>query len=115
MALDFAQLDHFTGTEDWWRHPLSRLVYTDGVKHVADTAGAHWLIDSIAAYQLDNKVRHEPFQVWKLKVTGSTAILSMEDGNGNEVFSTEIEFTDFPEPGITFWMTDGVILLPSEY
>jgi hypothetical protein len=37
------------------------------------------------------------------------------DGNGCEVYSKHIEFTDFPEPGIPLYDSDWVIYLSSEY
>jgi hypothetical protein len=83
---------------------------------VADQAGVYWLIDEIAlAQRYEASVRGEPFQVWILNVKGSKATLACEDGNDNRVFAKDIPFTDFPEPGITLWCTDNVILLPSEY
>ncbi|TXM69661.1 DUF6876 family protein [Methylobacterium sp. WL120] len=110
------KLDHFTGSENWYRHALvQRITYTDGVKYVADEAGAHWLVDIIATNQLEPKVKREEFQVWKLTVADGKGKVVCEDGNDNAVFSQDIDFTDFPEPGITMWLTDGVILLPSEY
>jgi hypothetical protein len=54
--------------------------------------------------------------VWTLKVRDDrTATLSCDDGNGNLVFSKEIEFTDFPLPEITLWFADNTIYLPSEH
>jgi hypothetical protein len=44
-----------------------------------------------------------------------TATLTCEDGNGNVVFPKAIPYTDFPLEEITFYFTDNVILLPSEY
>lgn len=41
----------------------------DGVKYMADEAGAYWLLDIIASYQTDAKIRREPFQVWELKLS----------------------------------------------
>ena len=42
-------------------------------------------------------VAAEEFQVWKLAVrTDRTAALTCDDGNGNIVFTKEIEHTDFP-------------------
>ncbi|MDF0522186.1 hypothetical protein GPL17_35985 [Bradyrhizobium yuanmingense] len=113
----FKEIGHYTGTEHWYRHPLnSQVTYTDGAKYVADTAGAYWLLDEIAlAQRFEPKVSGEPFQCWKLAVSGSTAVLTCEDGNGTVVHSKDIAFTDFPEPGITLWCTDRVILLPQEY
>lgn len=115
MTLDLAQ---FTGTETWYRHGMIRsIVFTDGVKHVADQAGAYWLIDEMVFNQMRPKVRREPFQVWTLtrNKTGNGARLSCSDGNGNKLFSKLISYTDFPDPTISFYFTDRTILLPSEY
>ena len=111
------QLGQFTGTENWYRHWCNRkMTFTDGVHYLAEHAGAYWLIDEIALCQpYEKAVAAEPFQVWKLKVTGSRATLDCEDGNGKVVYSKRIDFTDFPEPGVTLFMTDNVMLLPSEY
>lgn len=116
-TLTEADLAQFTGTEHWYRHGLVRSVlYTDGVKHVADAGGAYWLIDEIAfAQRFDAAVAVQPFQVWKLTVRGSAAVLICEDGNGHKVSCKRIEYTDFPLPEISFYFTDSTILLPSEY
>jgi Family of unknown function (DUF6876) len=54
--------------------------------------------------------------VWKLAVReDNKATLTCEDGNYNVVFTKEIEYSDFPEPGITLWFADNTIFLPSEY
>lgn len=48
MALDFNQLAQFTGTNEWHRHSLMKsITYTDGVKYVADEAGAYWFTDNV--------------------------------------------------------------------
>lgn len=116
MALDFNQLAQFTGTNEWHRHSLMKsITYTDGVKYVADEAGAYWFIDIIGSMQLMPDVHKEEFQAWVLEVSGTVGVVRMDDGNGVVIYTQTIEFTDFPEPGITFWFTDNVILLPSEY
>ena len=118
IPLQASDLTYFTGSEHWYTHPLIRsITYTDGVKYVADKAGAYWLIDEVATNQLDRKISAEEFQVWKLVVNRekSTAVLTCEDGDYNEVFRKDIDFTDFPLPEITLWYTNRTILLPSEY
>jgi hypothetical protein len=113
-----ADLLQFTGTGQWYRHSLNRKVlFTDGAKYVADTAGAYWLLDEIALIQpYDAAVAAEAFQVWKLKVTpDSRALLTCENGNGKAVFSKDISFTDFPLDEIIFYFCNNTILLPSEY
>ena len=114
-ALDLAQ---FTGTENYYRHALSRAyTYTDGVKYLAERAGAYWLIDVIVSHQHNLKVRAEEFQVWKLKLnkTGHGAMVTCEDGNGNRVTQQRIQFTDFPLREVDLWFTGNVVMLPSEY
>jgi hypothetical protein len=111
-------LAQFTCSQNFYRHSLVReVLYTEGVEYVADTAGAHWLLDEIALAQLHIiPVKREDFQVWDLKVDADqTARLTCGDGNGREVYAKHIEFTDFPEPGIRFYYADWVIHLPSEY
>ncbi len=115
--LDPAVLAWFTGSETLTRHPLFRkMVYTEGVAYIAEAAGAHWLVDAIGANQYDAFVKAEDFQVWQLYVSSdSSADLKCGDGNGKCVFTQPISYTDFPEPGIKFYFTNGTLLLPSEY
>ena len=113
-----ADLMQFTGSENWYRHGLNRAVlFTDGAKYVADTAGAYWLLDEIAlAQRYEKAVAGEAFQCWRLTVSPDhTATLACEDGNGRAVYSKGIEFTDFPLSEIALWFTNNTILLPSEY
>lgn len=115
--LGAADLEQFSGTENWFRHWLGKCTYTDGVKYLAESAGAFWLIDEVAINQSRPKIKAEEFQVWTLKVDleKRKATLTCDDGNGNVVFTKRIEFTDFPLPEVKLYFTDSVILLPSEY
>lgn len=117
-TLNKSELKQFTGSENWYRHPINRAVlYTDGAKYVAEAGGAYWLLDEIALIQpYEKRVSEEEFQVWTLSVNPDhTALLKCEDGNGHAVFSKEIEFTDFPLNSITLWFSNNTIFLPSEY
>jgi hypothetical protein len=116
-GLTESDLLQFIGTTQWYRHPLVRAVtYTDGAHYVAEHGGAYWLIDIIATTQLDRAVRKQPFQVWKLTVKADrTGTVTCDDGNGKQVYRQELEFTDFPLPEISFYFTDNVIMLPTEY
>lgn len=118
------ELDRFTGTEKYYRH-FTGGKFTDGVKHLADRAEAHWLIDAIFSYQIKRKIRDLPFQIWTLKVLRSElgksksepmAILEMkEDTDAPIQVSQKIPFTDFPEGEVKLYLIGGVLLLPSEY
>src|SRR5690606_36125280 len=58
-----ARLQRFTGSETFYTHFTGRLIYTEGVQYLAEHAGAYWLIDAIASWQTEPKVRAAPFQV----------------------------------------------------
>ena len=117
--LSESDLAQFTGTEHWYKHWLGKVVFTDGVKYLAERAGngCFWLLDEIAISQSRPKIRAEEFQVWILKVDleKRSAVLTCDDGNENVVFTKAIEFTDFPMPEMKLYFTDNTILLPSEY
>lgn len=116
-----ANLDQFTGTENYYRHPFG-LKYTDGVKYLAETVGAYWLIDLIVSWQSEVKKKlknrqERDFQAWTLSKTEKGFRATCTNGNEIELVYQDIEYSDFPENLLPFniWAIDGVILLPSEY
>lgn len=118
QPLTSIELAQFTGTENWYCHPIVRkMLYTDGIRHMMNKAGAYWLIDEIAFQQYHPRVKTEEFQAWVLTVDvdQSTGTLHCEDGNGRELYSKQIPYTDFPLAEIKIYVSDNVILLPSEY
>lgn len=111
------ELPNFTGTETWWRHNLNRnMLYTDGVKFFAENAGggAYWFLD-IVATEIFPLLKNEAFIDIRLLVGGREARITADDGNGNALWQRAIDYTDCPEGEWEFWLTDSVLLLPSEY
>ena len=114
---DISQLSLFTGTEHYYR--LNRLcLLTDGTKYLAEAAGAFWLMDAAASYLIELGTADWFVQI-KLVVTGSSAVLTLEDGNGHVRAKQVIPYTDFPIPQqILYACWDGehwVLMLPCEY
>lgn len=110
-------LRHFTGSEHWYRHALFRtFCYTDGVKYLATEAGAYWLLDRLFASQHElPALRQEEFQAWTLTVNADvSAELVCSDGNYRVLHRETIGYTDFPLQSITLYLTNDVLLLPSE-
>lgn len=110
-------LTAFTGTDNWFRHPVvKRILYTDSIRHMMVKGAAFWLIDEIAFQQYHPRVRTEQFQVWTLTVNlkEATGTLTCEDGNGRVLCSKQIPYTDFPLAEIKVYFSNDVILLPSE-
>ena len=116
--LDPNTLAQFMGSEHFYRHSLVReVIYTEGVKYVADAADAYWLLDEIAlAQRFEGSVKTEAFQVWELIATPSgSGRLICSDGDGKVAFERRIEWTDFPAPGVRLYFCNGCVHLPSEY
>ena len=112
-----SQLPHFTGSDEFHKHSTG-LVFTDGVKFIADHAGAYWLIDLIASWQKrarkDRMLRD--FQIWELRVdlkARTADAICFRDAN-DEAFRQAIPLTDFPLPSITLYLESDVLCLPTE-
>lgn len=110
------QLREYTGTSQWYRHPLSGLLFTDGIKGMADTFQAWWLVDLILSHQRNPNLQTEPFQTWQLqRLQGDQFEAVATDGNKRRLAHQHIPFSDFDADCITLYVCDGVLLLPSEY
>ena len=117
-TLTRADLKQSAGLEHWYRHLLDRRVlFNDGIKHVADTRDAYWLVHEIALARMHVPAAHfEPFQLWRLTVRPNQfATLDCSEGNGNTVHSKPMAQTDFPLALIELYLSKDTVLLPSEY
>ena len=111
-----SELANFTGTENHYRHWLG-ILFTDGVKFLADRAGAYWLIDAIASWQPEIPRAEREFQLWELTV-GEDRSATLEvrpDSDQPAIINQRIQYTDFPLRLIKLYVENGVILLPSEH
>lgn len=116
-----------TGSENVYRG-LCGLLFTEGVRYVADTCGAFWLVDAIASHQGAARVRREPFQVWNLEREGLTPdagepsegwVLSAWDDSAHKshlLARQVIPYSDFPPDLSPFklYVENGTCLLPEE-
>lgn len=119
-----ADLQQFTGTVDYHRHPLYRTpMYTDGVRHFFRHAGnggngdgtAYWVLDILATEPAIRK-QAEDFASITLHVADNKAKLTVDDGNDSPpVFAKIIEYTDCAPGTWRFFWRDGVLMLPREW
>ena len=109
-------LAQFTGTEHYYQHPLSQMKYTDGVHFFAENAGggAYWFLD-IASTELFLYRKYFAFLKISIRVRDGSAQLVAEDGNEKEIWTRHLKFTDCPDGCWEFYLTDGILLLASEY
>lgn len=104
------------GSENFYRDKITKILYTEGVKELAEGCGAYWLIDLIICHQTNKAVRQEPFQVWDLNRVGENQFfITCSDGNGKDLTSQVIPFSDFPNDLATIWLVDDCLMLPKEY
>ena len=114
---DVLDTSGYTGSAVLYRHALSGCGFTEGVRYVADTASAYWLLDAILSYRFDPTAAREEFQVWTLTTRADhTATLVMTNGNEHRPIVTQhIEFTDFPQETMVMWFANKTLYLPSEH
>jgi hypothetical protein len=119
-----AQLDNFTGTENYFSHPLiPGFLITDGVNFLRQNADCFWLIDEIGFAQSLPEIKHDRMlqdhQFWTLRKydkpeppapftvgavlaaknpqpRGPDAVLICERDTGDVAFEKNIQYTDFP-------------------
>jgi hypothetical protein len=111
------ELNKFNGTENYYRHGLTGILFTDGIKFLCDEAEAYWLIDVIGSHQFCGKIKDIPFQLWELELTGNGGCkitMKQDSDQPNEVIQ-HIEYTTFPMQNIKLWLQNNVLYLPSEH
>jgi hypothetical protein len=107
------------GSETLYKHWLG-IKYSSGIKFVADTAGAYWLIDAIASHQRKARYnqRLQELQIWFLrrnKKNRWTLSCYEDTGEGEKPkILQRIEYSDFPMDEIKLYVENGVLLLPQE-
>lgn len=101
------------GFETTYKHLFRRnVVYSAGVKFVAETCGAYWLVDLMMSHVTPKLLAGaEGFAVMTLKLnkTGNGAKFEANDGGKGEggakrLAFQKIEYTDFPVKEITFYL-----------
>ena len=117
QAPNAATVAQFTGTAQYWR-VARQFVITDGVKYLAESAACFWLIDAAISHLLEIGTC-DWFVLVRVEVSGSSAVMIYEDGNGSEHARQEIAYTDLPLSSVRLfavWDSERwVIMLPSEY
>ena len=116
-APNAATVAQFTSTAQYWR-VARQFVITDGVKYLAESAACFWLIDAAISHLLEIGTC-DWFVLVRVEVSGSSAVMIYEDGNGSEHARQEIGYTDLPLSSVRLyavWDSERwVIMLPSEY
>jgi len=110
------QLSGYHGGDQTYFHNLNQnVIYTSGVRHFAQSAGAYWFLDILAT---EPKIRRQgqDFALILLTVKDKKAKIIVTDGNDGTpgIFKRNIDFTDCPEGEWKFYFENGTIMLPGE-
>lgn len=116
-----SDLAGFTGSMTWYRHWSKRILYTDGIKYLAENAGggAFWLIDAVASHAMSTA--QEPFVVWTLERRDNDTwrLTARADSGLPALVQQDIDYSDFPIDRFEFYVCHGedspVMMLKSEY
>lgn len=109
-------LREFSGGDEFYRHALNRrMLYTQGMRYFAENAGngAYWFMDIVATELMEIHQREEFMSIHLLSKEGTACIVA-DDGNGNEVYRRNIEYTDCPEGDWNFFLENNTLYLPRE-
>ena len=106
-------LQQFIGTEYYHRLGLYTILATDGVRYFCEKAEAFWLFDEIADFITNDT--EEPFVCVIAESKNNKGKITFEDGNCNKLKTKDIPYTDLPEGTWKFFVTDCIVMLPSEY
>src|SRR5690242_17400534 len=119
------ELKQFIAVERWYVHWVNKkLVYTEGVHHLAKKTKSYWLIDEIGCMIFPRLVKEFDDCFYSIKfyvLPNCSAFFSIGDGYGNIHFLHKIKWTDFPviEKPIQFYLCKlggrYCLILPSEY
>ena len=128
------ELAAFTGGDNWTRWSsllFPGVVASEGLMHLAERAGAYWLLDAIASHEKSNPAMQAACQspdfdylhFWRLAVReDKSAMLSCDHDIGEpSVVEQHLEFTDFPLQAVVIYAGKNTpsdfrrLYLPSEY
>lgn len=116
-------LGQFIGTETYHRYSalFRHILLTDGVKFLADEAGAYWLMDVIGSH-LSSVPRDQGFVVCRYAGTpnGSGLFSLTNDIPARNTYATQsVTYSDFPLDEIVMYAArhgaGWVVMLRSEY
>ena len=116
------ELQHFHGSAEFYQFRfLGRyhvFNYTEGVKYLTEKGECFWLLDAIASYQGQAKIKAQPIQTWELEVSDKcTAVLQCHDGDYNYLVTQKIPFTDIPlkSQKLSLYLVNRTLMLTNEY
>ena len=110
-----SQLNYFSGSENWYKIPLSVYNYTDGIKSLIDNCRCYWLVSDLAI-ELTIKKINKPFILVRIEIKDNKALITLrEDSNLKPFLTKRYTYTDFPLSEYEFYIEGNTFLLKGEH
>ena len=110
--LELTELNQYYGTLRYYKGWLN-VNLTDGVKYVSDN-GYGWLITDCISV-IKTKLKDQEFLVVKLVIEDSKAVMTIDDGNKNILYTQKYDYTDGKIKELKMYYRDNVLMLTGEY
>jgi len=112
-------MSNYYGTENYYRHPLIGITYTDGVQAFAENAGAYWFITDLGLFvreAIKKDPKEDMFSV-HLIVKDGKADMVFRNCDNKEVYKKHYDFTDCPDGDWIFYyyVEDRILIWHGEY
>ena len=102
----------YNGTDNYWKHPLYNLVYTDSIRDFCKEYQAYWTLDVIGSYI--NKIKKYDFLLICFDVRDSTCNFYIQEDIGQEkIIKQYIPYTDL-SVSIKLYYENNVLMFPSD-
>lgn len=105
-------------TENYYRHTLPGLMFTDGVRDMAERLACYWFLDCIGSYVPEIRGKDHFFVCRVHRLPDGGAKFVIDDGNRNMIIRQCIEYTDIPENVKVYIQDNGhhfIACMPEEY
>ena len=112
-------LKRFSGTENYYKSSFGRLLLTDGIQFLRESANCFWLIDIVESVQHLEKIKqNNSFIVWKIEVNDDRRfkVSAWIDTpyKSEMLYEQKGDLTDFPLSDFEFYQQGNVLLLKNE-
>lgn len=110
--LELKDLGQYYGTTQYYNVMGANV--TDGVGYIMQNGYGWFVTDMVVMLKMDDKLKGQEFLAVKLKVKDNKATATIEDGNGDVLYTQKYDYTD-AKRDLTLYYTNNVLMLSGEY
>ena len=113
IDLNLRDLHYYTGTERY--HKLLGVNITYGIDYIIKNGYSWFVTDALVSIRMKKNLKEQEFLSVKLIINeDKTAVVNIEDGDLNVLYTQEYKYTNC-KVNLKLFYTDDVLLLAGEY